>query len=113
VLLLNHWALDGDWLVGPEKITTQKTKTGLRLNFYARKVFLVLGPATDKSIHIHVMLNGKPAGSMSGADVKGDELIVDHERLYELIDQKTAQNGVLDLQADEPGLEAYAFTFGD
>ena len=32
--------------------------------------------------------------------------------MHELIDQKTPKNSLLEIKADEPGLEAYAFTFG-
>jgi thiol-disulfide isomerase/thioredoxin len=118
-LLLNQWALSGEWLIGPENITEtadvpvrQKDPSSLRLNFIARKVFLVLGPKSDKPIKVRVLLNGKPTGYASGADVKNGVLTVDQERLYELIDLGTSKNGILELQTDEPGLQAYAFTFG-
>ena len=32
--------------------------------------------------------------------------------LYELIYQQSPKNGLLEIEADVPGLEAYAFTFG-
>ena len=105
----NCWALEGEWIVGRQSVVSQKPDAGLRLNFTARKVFLVLGTKPGKSIHVHVTLNGKPASS---ADVKDGNLTVDQERLYELIDQGEGKNGLLELKADEPGLMAYAFTFG-
>ena len=37
---------------------------------------------------------------------------VDRNTLYELIDQKTPKNSLLEIETDAPGLEAYAFTFG-
>jgi thiol-disulfide isomerase/thioredoxin len=111
-LLLNQWAVEGDWLMGPEKITVQTAGDKLRLNFLARKVFLVLGTGNGQPISVHVLLNGKPAGKASGADVKNGVLTVTREALYELIDQGSTKNGVLELQIDQPGLQAYAFTFG-
>jgi thiol-disulfide isomerase/thioredoxin len=112
-LLLNHWALQGDWRVDSEKITTQKAGAALRLNFIARKVFLVLGTKDGTPAHVHINLNSKPVGKAGGADVKDGLLTVDSERLYELIDQGSAGNGVLELQTDDAGLQAYAFTFGN
>jgi hypothetical protein len=118
-LLLNDWALGGYWHIGREKITaapapaqTQPAPHSLRLNFIARKVFLVLGTEDGKPISVTVSLNGKPAGAAAGADVKNGSVTVDSERLYELIDQGSVKNGVLELQTDRPGLQAYAFTFG-
>jgi len=109
-LLLNQWALSGDWKVGGENIAVAKAGAALRLNFISRKVFLVLGTENGKPVHVRVLLNGKPASS---ADVKSGDLTVEREALYELIDQGAAKNGILELQSDAPGLQAYAFTFGE
>jgi thiol-disulfide isomerase/thioredoxin len=111
-LLPNHWALNGDWRIDSQIITAQKPGAGLKLNFYARKVFIVLGTKDGTPAHVHVSLNGKPAGKLGGADVKDSVLTVDGERLYELIDLGSAGNGVVEIQSDEPGLQAYSFTFG-
>jgi cytochrome c biogenesis protein CcdA/thiol-disulfide isomerase/thioredoxin len=119
VLLLNQWALQGEWKVESERIEATHTLAALqsdipalRYNFIARKVFLVLGTSDGKPHRVRVMLNGQPAGSAGGADVKDSVLTVDRERLYELIDQGSTKNGQLELQIDEPGVQAYAFTFG-
>ena len=84
----------------------------MRYNFIARKVFLVLGSANGQLVTVHVLLNGKPAEKLGGVDVKDSTLTVTREALYELIDQGESKNGVLELQIDQPGLQAYAFTFG-
>ncbi|HEY0664901.1 MAG TPA: cytochrome c biogenesis protein DipZ, partial [Gallionella sp.] len=78
----------------------------------ARKVFLVLGTASGKPVRVTVRLNGAAAGNHAGRDAPSGELVVGRNTLYELIDQQTMQDGLLELRADEPGLEAYAFTFG-
>ncbi len=111
-LLLNNWALDGDWQIGAENIEAEKEHAALRLDFLARKVFIVLGTRDGKLVNVHVLLNGKPVAKEVGADVKDSMLAVDHEALYQLIDLGGMKNGILELQADKPGLEAYAFTFG-
>ncbi|HEU0117770.1 MAG TPA: cytochrome c biogenesis protein DipZ, partial [Alphaproteobacteria bacterium] len=106
---MHHWALEGDWTVAADSVTSDKKNATIGLNFTARKVFLVLGTKSDQPVHVHVSLNGMPA---TGADVKDGIVSVDQERLYELLDQGESHDGILTLQADEPGLQAYAFTFG-
>ncbi len=104
------WALDGSWTVGSEKITAGGG-AALRLHFHARKVFLVLGSASGKPVEARLTLNGKPVGESAGRDAVGGVVRIDGHRLYELIDQKSAKDGQLQIDA-APGLTAYAFTFG-
>jgi len=106
----NGWALNGSWAIGAEKITADKG-AALRLHFYAKKVFLVLGSTGGKAVEARLILNGKPPGADAGRDAPGGVVHVDGNRLYELINQKSAGDGLLQIDAG-PGLEAYAFTFG-
>lgn len=108
----DEWALSGRWKVEREKIVADKQRAALRLNFKARKVFLVLGTASGKPIHVSLKLNGEAAGNNVGKDAPAGVVTVDRNTLYELIDQKTPKNGLLEIETDVPGLEAYAFTFG-
>lgn len=98
----DHWALNGKWRVEAERVVALESNAALRLHFNAGKVFLVLGTATGKPLHLTLKLNGKPAG----------EVTVDKNTLYQLIDQQTPGKGQLELTSDAPGLAAYAFTFG-
>jgi cytochrome c biogenesis protein CcdA/thiol-disulfide isomerase/thioredoxin len=108
----NQWALSGRWRVESEKITAVEKSAALRLNFKARKVFLVLGTTTGKPVHVSVRLNGEAIGPNAGKDAPGGVATIEHNTLYELIDQKIPKNNLLEIQSDAPGLEAYAFTFG-
>lgn len=101
----DHWSLQGPWQVAEDKITSMGNNAKLRLNFNAQKVFLVLGSSTGKPISISLLLNGKPA-------TPNGTILIDGHTLYQLVDQKTVANGLLEIQVSEPGLEAYAFTFG-
>jgi len=105
------WALSGKWRVVTEKIVSAESGAALRLNFKARKVFLVLGTA-GKPVHVSIRLNGLAVGGNAGKDAPAGSVTVDHNTLYELVDQKTPRNSLLEIQTDAPGLEAYAFTFG-
>lgn len=106
------WALDGKWQVGREKIVSGGKGGKLRLSFNARKVFLVLGTASGKPVHVALRLNGEPVGSHAGKDAPGGMLTVERNTLYELLDQGSMKRGVVEIEAQQPGLEAYAFTFG-
>jgi thiol-disulfide isomerase/thioredoxin len=108
----NQWALNGKWKVESEKITAVEAGTTLRFNFKARKVFLVLGTASGKPVHLSVRLNGEAVGANSGKDAPTGVVLIERNTLYELIDQKIPKNSLLEIQSDAPGLEAYAFTFG-
>ncbi|MCE5180605.1 MAG: cytochrome c biogenesis protein DipZ [Betaproteobacteria bacterium] len=108
----SEWALNGKWKVAAEKIVAGEKGAALRLNFKARKVFLVLGTASGQPAHASLKLNGKEVGGDAGKDAPSGRLTVERNTLYELIDQKQIKDGVIEIQSDSPGLEAYAFTFG-
>lgn len=106
------WALSGEWKIEGEKVVSAQPEAMLQLNFVAKKVFLVLGSATGKPIKARVTLNGELLDAAAGKDAPNGRITVDRHTLYELVDQKKAGNALLTITADEPGLEAYAFTFG-
>ena len=98
--------------VAGEKIVAADQGAALRLNFKARKVFLVLGTASGRPLQASITLDGKPVGSNAGKDAPAGTVTVARNTLYELIDQHTMKHGVLEIRAQQAGLEAYAFTFG-
>lgn len=108
----HSWALSGRWTVAGESITAAKAGASLRYHFTAGKVFLVLGTRDGKPVRAKITLNGKPVGSSAGSDAPDGVLTVDRHTLYELIHQQGATDGLLEITAESPGLEAYAFTFG-
>ena len=75
----------------------------MQLNFTAAKVFLVLGTHDGKPIQATLTLNGEPLESIT----------VTNHMLYTLVNQPSAKNDLLEITATAPGLEAYAFTFGN
>lgn len=110
-LPIDFWALGGMWNVSAEKITAEKAGAKLQLNFKAKKVFLVLGTSTGQPVEATLLLNGKTASL--GKDAPAGKLRVEGHQLYELVSQPAFQNSLLELTANAPGLEAYAFTFGE
>ena len=105
-LPVHHWSLNGGWRVEGEKITATTAQSTLKLNFIARKVFLVLGTADGQPVPVTLTLNGQPL-----PDDKGQVMVSGH-KLYQLVELPAVQNAQLELTAARPGLEAYAFTFG-
>ncbi len=101
-LPLHHWSLRGQWRVEAERIAALETGAALRLNFRAKQVFLVMGSTRKEPVEVRILLN----------DREIRRLTVAHHALYELVDLPAAKNGLLEVVAVSPGLEAYAFTFG-
>jgi cytochrome c biogenesis protein CcdA/thiol-disulfide isomerase/thioredoxin len=92
----DSFAYAGTWTVEGERILAG-SGARLRLNFLARSVHLVLGGRGQ----VHVKLNGHRLRTV--------QVVAD--KLYTLVTQKTAREGLLELSFT-PGLSAYAFTFG-
>lgn len=108
-----YWQLDGKWNVESEAIISGAPGDSLKLNFMAKKVFLVMGTANGKPIDVALKLNGKPLGDQAGKDVRSDTVTIQGHALYELVNQDSAKNGALEITAKNAGAEFYAFTFGN
>jgi thiol-disulfide isomerase/thioredoxin len=89
-------AFSGSLRVERERIVAVRDAR-LRLEYYARKVHLVLGGRGD----VRVLVDGRPERVVR---VRGD-------RLYTLVERRSRGVHLLELAFD-PGVEAYAFTFG-
>ncbi|NBV07167.1 MAG: thioredoxin family protein [Proteobacteria bacterium] len=109
----NNWALSGKWKIEAQKIEAQEANAKLQLNFTAKKVFLVLGSKDSKPVTLSLLLNGKTLTKEAGSDVKKSAITVSAHQLYELVNQDSAKNGLLEIKTSAAGLEAYAFTFGN
>ena len=112
---LNEWGLAGNWKVGEEQATLEQASGKIVYRFHARDLHLVLGPAADgKPVRFRVTIDGKVPGASHGTDVAADGSgTVTGQRLYQLVRQ---QGDVADrtfaIEFLDPGVQAYAFTFG-
>ena len=114
-LQLNHWALSGDWTVGGEYAALDSKDGAIAYRFHARDLHLVLGPRADgHPIRYVVTLDGKPPGDSHGADTAADGSgIVTGQRLYQLVRQSgSIADRTFEIRFLDPGVQAYAFTFG-
>ena len=92
----DDFAYAGRWNVQLQRIVAGKDAR-LKLRYYARKVFLVLGGKGT----VRVFVDGRPHGVVR----------VTSDRLYTLVDRDSIDDAVLELRFS-PGVSAYAFTFG-
>jgi thiol-disulfide isomerase/thioredoxin len=114
-LMLNHWALAGEWTMGSQSAVLHAAGGRIAFRFHARDLHLVLGPAADgKPVRFRVLIDGKPPGATHGVDVdeKGNGTVTWH-RLYQLIRQpKPIDDRLFEIEFLDPGVHAFVFTFG-
>jgi cytochrome c biogenesis protein CcdA/thiol-disulfide isomerase/thioredoxin len=112
---LNQWTLTGNWTIGPEHAALNSEHGSIVYRFHARDLHLVLGPGPDgKPIRFRVTIDGQEPGSNHGSDTAADGSgMVTNERLYQLVRQSGAiQDRTFAIEFLDPGVKAYAFTFG-
>ncbi|MET8280807.1 redoxin family protein [Micromonospora sp. NPDC005174] len=111
---LNQWALAGEWTIGSENVVLDRAGGGIAFRFHARDAHLVLAPGAGQPIPFRVLLDGDAPGPSHGVDVdEGGVGVLADGRLYQLVRQDGAvRERTLEIVFDEPGAEAYAFTFG-
>src|SRR5271165_743514 len=83
--------------------------------FHARDLHLVMGPAVrDTSARFRVLIDGQPPGAAHGADVDDQgHGTVTEQRLQQLIRQPgPVTDRAFEITFPDPGVQAYAFTFG-
>jgi cytochrome c biogenesis protein CcdA/thiol-disulfide isomerase/thioredoxin len=112
-LPVDRFTLGGTWTIQPEHITSGKDAV-LRYHFQGKKVFLVIRPNAAKNGKVRILFDGNviPA-EVAGEDVKNGMITIDQDRLYTLVDLhgKTEEHTIT-IEFLDPGIEAFAFTFG-
>jgi len=114
-LTLNDWSLGGQWAVGAEQATASAPASRIVYRFHARDLHLVLGPGADgKPVRFNVSIDGQAPGDAHGVDVAADGSgRVTEQRLYQLVRQTDeVKDRTFTIEFLDPGVSAYAFTFG-
>jgi thiol-disulfide isomerase/thioredoxin len=114
-LRLNEWTVAGNWTIGRHAVLLNEANGRIVSRFHARDLHMVLGPATrGASVRYHVRIDGQSASSVHGVD--GDaqgQGAVTEQRLYQLIrQQRPIADRQFEIEFLDPGVEAFAFTFG-
>jgi Thioredoxin like C-terminal domain len=99
-LFRDHFALAGRWRVDGESATAVRGAV-VRGRITGRSVYLVLSSRGDRARRLEVAVDGRRHGHLT---VRG-------QRLYRLLTLPRRGSHRLTLRF-EPGLSAYAFTFG-
>ena len=110
----NHWALAGNWTIGPENVVLDQAGGSIAYRFHARDAHLVLSGGGQAPVPFRVLLDGDPPGPSHGVDVDdaGNGLLGDG-RMYQLVRQHdTVRERTMAITFLEPGAEAYVLTFG-
>ena len=110
---LNSFSYGGIWTITNDYATTS-SNSSLNYNFVASKVFIILRPGSSNSGSVKVYLDGKLIDpSTAGTDVQNGIISVDSDRLYNVIDlHGKTESHTLQLNFQNPGIQAYTFTFG-
>ncbi len=109
---VNSFDFGGDWNVMDEYSTTGSNAV-LEYNFQADHVYLVMHKPATSNGTVKVLIDGKAAdNSNAGADVKNGTVIIDQNRLYNLIDLKNNPGQHLLRLEFSPNIQVFAFTFG-
>ena len=106
------YELMGAWTISDEYAMLQSGTGAIRIRFSANKVNLVAG--ADTPVRAKVFLDGAPVtASTAGRDVKDGMVTFTAHDLYNLIDlQGKSGDHTLEIQFLDPGVNAFAFTFG-
>jgi len=112
-LTQNSFSYGGTWTINSENAVAGN-KAVLNYNFSADKVYIILRPGSSTTNTVKIYLDGKVIdSSVDGADVHVGTIMVDLDRLYNLVDlHGKTENHVLKLEFQTPGIQAYTFTFG-
>lgn len=114
-LMLNHWALSGDWTLGRQATTLNTPHGRVVVRFQARDLHLVMGPATrGSSVRFRVLIDGQPPGAAHGIDVdaQGNGTVTE-QRMHQLIRQpKPIGDRQFEIEFLDLGVEVFSFTFG-
>ena len=114
-LRVNQWALSGEWTMKRQAVVLNGAGGRIVTRFHARDLHLVMGSAARGStVRFRVRVDGQPPGAAHGLDVdeQGNGTVSD-QRLYQLIRQpKPIVDRQLEIEFLDPGVEAFAFTFG-
>ncbi|HEY4161777.1 MAG TPA: cytochrome c biogenesis protein DipZ [Dongiaceae bacterium] len=112
---LNEWGLNGDWTIANQNATLNQKDGSIVYRFHARDLHLVLGPSADgKPVRFKVTIDGAAPGANHGTDTDADGAgTVTGQRLYQLVRQSgPVADHTFEIQFLDPGVQAYAFTFG-
>ena len=105
--------LEGDWRSEQQYVELRKGTGKIVLPFTAGEVNLVMQAGPSGSSAVTVLLDGKPVDDVRGADAGADGVArLNGPGMIRLVAGASRQRHVLTLVTSDPGVRAFAFTFG-
>ncbi len=106
--------LDDTWRDTPEYVEHRGDKPGrIAMDIVAGEVNLVMQPGPSGKGEVTVLLDGKPVSAERGVDVGADGVArFDRAGMIRLVAKAEKKAHRLELVTSDPGLRAFAFTFG-
>jgi hypothetical protein len=106
--------LAGDWTVGPEKAALNRAGGASVYRFRSRDLHLVLGPGAANKPCDFASRSMAPHRARTRHDVDAEGMgVVTDQRLCQLVRQSgPISDHTFAFEFLDPGVEAYAFTFG-
>ncbi len=107
----NTLYLDGGWEMDAERARNTSREAKIVFRYRASDVYMVM--RADFPTRLKVYRDGRQVEKEAGEDVRNGEMTVKEDRLYKIIhDEGGFGEHTLELIIEEPGLEAFTFTFG-
>ena len=111
----NTLYLAGEWNFQEQFAENENPQAKIIFRYNAKSVYLVASAKDNATIR--VSRDGKPLGNEAGGDVvrkDGSSIVnISESRLYKLIEDPAGYGEhTLELNIDNPGLQAFTFTFG-
>ncbi|MDP3771933.1 MAG: redoxin domain-containing protein [bacterium] len=113
--VLNALTLGGTWDFSPEFAENKTANARIVYRYHAKRVYLVASGGAG--VELEILRDGKLLGKAAGKDIREaggiSRVTIRESRLYELIsDPDGYGTHTLEIIMKQPGLKAFAFTFG-
>jgi cytochrome c biogenesis protein CcdA/thiol-disulfide isomerase/thioredoxin len=109
----NTFYLGGTWNIQQEYAQAASASSTLSYVFTADDMYMVAASAAGTPVTATILIDGKPIPPQwQGADVKNGILTITGSRLYSLYSNSLLGRHRIDIIFNNPGAQAYTFTFG-
>lgn len=105
--------LIGQWQFTDEYARNLSAGAKIIFKYVAKDVYFVA--SSNTGVKIKVLQDGKPLYETAGEDISKDassQGFIKESRLYKLIKNSMAEEHILEIIIESPGLNAFTFTFG-
>ncbi|HLD33245.1 MAG TPA: redoxin domain-containing protein [Candidatus Nanoarchaeia archaeon] len=105
----NTLYLSGTWDIQQQYAKTTQKSDAIVFYYNAKKIFMVA--RADEPVNLKVFIDGQIPKN-PGKDVINGTATIKEDRLYELMNDTEASPHIIELAAEDGGLEVFTFTFG-